>query len=367
MTFLWPIACTLGEDLIVEAPVSPVLKASLPRIAEILACWAYYEQPFQPVRLVAPDPAGTPVRSAGRTACFLSLGVDSTFTLLKHAHALDHVIIHRSFDRWPWDDAYCAQVLAAAEDLLSHFDPRPSVILLDSNQRAFSERRLDWTVYMHGAALAGAGHALSGGLSKCFIASSYCYRHLVPTGVSPLLDPLWSTEALEIVHDGAETWKLCKVRRLAQTPFAVRNLRVCNAPVPGRFNCGRCNKCLRTMIQLHMMGVLEQCRTLPHPLDLEAIRNIRVGESADRVHLEEIRQNLRRPGADPALREALEHALSGTDAKFSGRAVTLLLEGAREKINTGDYAGATVILEELSEISPNIPEVPYLLGFCFLQ
>ncbi len=120
---------------------------------------------------MAPDAAGRARQGAGRSACFLSLGVDSTYTLLKHARALDHVIIHRSFDRWPWDDAYCAQVLAAAEELLSNFDPRPSVILLDSNQRAFSERWLDWRLYMQGAALAGAAHALSVGLSKCLIAA----------------------------------------------------------------------------------------------------------------------------------------------------------------------------------------------------
>ncbi len=38
VTFLWPIACALGEDLTVEAPVSPVLKAALPGITEVLAC-----------------------------------------------------------------------------------------------------------------------------------------------------------------------------------------------------------------------------------------------------------------------------------------------------------------------------------------
>ncbi len=316
---------------------------------------------------MAPDAAGRARQGAGRSACFLSLDVDSTYTLLKHARALDHVIIHRSFDCWPWDDAYCAQVLAAAEELLSNFDPRPSVILLDSNQRAFSERWLDWRLYMHGAALAGAAHALSAGLSKCLVAAGYTYRDLVPSGVSPLLDPLWSSHALEIVHDGAEASKLSKIRRIAQSPFAVRNLRVCHAPVPGRFNCGRCNKCLRITMQLYLTGVLEHCRTLPGKLDLEAVKKIRIDSAADRIHLEEVREHLRRPGADAALREALEHALSGTAPKFSARAITLLLQAARDKVNAGDYAGATAYLEEVLELSPNNPEAPYLLGFCFLQ
>ena len=40
------------------------------------------------------------------------------------------------------------------------------------------------------------------------------------------------------------------------------------------YNCGRCAKCLPTMIDLMLAGALHRCRTLPHDIDPEALRRI---------------------------------------------------------------------------------------------
>ena len=37
------------------------------------------------------------------------------------------------------------------------------------------------------------------------------YAHLGPLGSHPLLDPLWSSEDVELVHDGCEATRLDKL------------------------------------------------------------------------------------------------------------------------------------------------------------
>ena len=105
----------------------------------------------------------------------------------------------------------------------------------------------------HGAGLAAVAYALAPVHRKVIIASSYASADLHPWGSPPLLDPLWSTESLEIVHDGGET-RLEKLRGLAGHPEGLALLRVCweNAD---ENNCGRCEKCLRTMLELRALGV----------------------------------------------------------------------------------------------------------------
>jgi tetratricopeptide (TPR) repeat protein len=107
-----------------------------------------------------------------------------------------------------------------------------------------------------------------------------------------------------------------------------------------RFNCGRCNKCLRTMIALRAAGALERCRTLPGEVDLGAVANIRIEGPADRIFLLELVGHLRETGSAPELLTALDAALAA-----SGR------------------AGAAALFEQALECLPNNAEASYLLAF----
>jgi hypothetical protein len=51
-------------------------------------------------------------------------------------------------------------------------------------------------------------------------------------------------------------------------------LRVCLQDLDSGLNCGRCEKCLRTMIALKALGCLDDCPTLPHEIDLRAMRGV---------------------------------------------------------------------------------------------
>ena len=127
--------------------------------------------------------------------------------------------------------------------------------------------------YYFGAVLAAIGLCLSGSLSTVLIGSGYSYDDLVPQGSHPLLDPLWSTGALRIVHDGAETTRMRKVEVIARETAALRMLRVCGEQPESEMNCGRkvpandgCSSVARP--------ARSKLPTFPHRIDLKHIRRL---------------------------------------------------------------------------------------------
>ena len=64
-----------------------------------------------------------------------------------------------------------------------------------------------------------------------------------------------------------------KVRRLSQSPEWLPHLRVCWDMPEDRLNCGKCEKCLRTMIGLSIEGASALCPVLPE-LKPEAVAQL---------------------------------------------------------------------------------------------
>ena len=60
-----------------------------------------------------------------------------------------------------------------------------------------------------------------------------------------------------LIHDGARHARFQKVRELASWPTALAALRVCPGNPGNELNCGVCEKCLRTRLELLAAGVEE--------------------------------------------------------------------------------------------------------------
>jgi hypothetical protein len=132
---------------------------------------------------------------------------------------------------------------------------------------------LAWFEHGHGAVLASVGLVLQSTLGRLIIGSSRDAESLVPAGTHPDLDPLWSTEALTFEHDEL-LGRDAKVAEIVGYEPAMQWLRVCWRR-PDLYNCGRCDKCIRTQITLWMAGGLGRCRTLPDTIDLKRVRRLR--------------------------------------------------------------------------------------------
>jgi hypothetical protein len=88
---------------------------------------------------------------------------------------------------------------------------------------------------------------------------------LVTIGTTPLTDERFSTEYLQIVHDGSELPRSEKTARIIEwdRDLVLAHLRVCVLNYGGDYNCCKCWKCVRTAIPLGYLGVLDAAQTFP--------------------------------------------------------------------------------------------------------
>jgi hypothetical protein len=268
----------LGEELAIQAPVSIRLLDSLATVQIILNHW--FPAILREVAVHAPHvlKAAGPEERRG-TASFFSGGVDSWYSLLKHSNEISALVTVKGFDI-PFRDETVFNDLAAANQRIATAVGK-EFIAVETNLRDCLDptcaplgRRFDgdfWGYQLHGAFLASVGLCLQRQFRRVIIPSSWPYHRLQPWGTHPLLDPLWSTGWTEFIHDGCERERLEKLRMVSRSPAALQHLRVCPVYTPGRYNCGACEKCLRTMLMLGTLGALGRASAFDRPLDLKKL------------------------------------------------------------------------------------------------
>jgi hypothetical protein len=260
-----------GERRIsVAGRVCPRLRDGIAAAAGLFRSW--YGSPFPPP-VIEPDGgfAAPRARSPRWAGIFASGGIDSSFSIRRNRRELSSA--HpRSFRRvirvhdlsFPFDasperrlhietrSARAVSAVAAAAGL-EVTEVATNVIGIEPEFEAFTR----WT---HGSALAAVGLAAGNRLTDLTISASHdVWTGIRAWGSHPLLDPLFGTAATEVHHDGIETTRLEKTAEIARWPAALEVLYVCtHGPFEGNaFNCGTCEKCIRTRVALLVTGVEE--------------------------------------------------------------------------------------------------------------
>ena len=285
-----------GEPLEIDSalPVSPRLLEKVKTLQEVFSTWYPL---LNRVEVRARTEAAK--RTEGGVCCFFSGGVDSSYTLLTHAEEITHLIFVKGIDMQMENDALWRESLASNQRVAEHYGK--TLVPIESNVRFFGGKPIGWHFYQGGGL---ASIALALGFRKAFTSATFTYQELFPLGTHPLTDTMWSTEATELVHDGADVVRSEKIRRLAQAPPLLQNLRVCWSD--SGYNCGRCEKCLRTMATLRALGVTTP--TLPRLDSVTPIRRLKI---RTRQNLTRAEENLRlaSEAGDLALARALRRGI----------------------------------------------------------
>lgn len=305
-------AMVVGESLQIEGPASAKLWMNLPEIQSLYRCW-YKKMSKADVSGPSKKDKFSAINQA--KAVFFSLGVDSWYSLLKNVEqhpddeqSITHLINVLGFDIYLWDaDRYppmLKKMRQAAEHLGKKFLP------VVTNLREFTDKMADWPDFYHGAALASIGLFLEGYFEKIYLAATQTYDRLWPMGSHPVLDPMWSTESLSFVHDGCEATRLDKIRFCSRWPIFLDTLRVCTTgKKTSKYNCGECEKCLRTMIGLHIAGALDRCKTLPHEIRPELFDDFIIHDHDMQFFNQELLENLGVSDLDLRIKRALSDCL----------------------------------------------------------
>ena len=267
--------------VVIDGAVCPRHLEGLRTVAAIFSWW-YPELTAPQIETTVATSAPTP--TARRSAICLSGGVDA-FAALQENHLtiprdhpgfLQDALLYFGLNSYDFDTGPAGaepnreRLLAfdAHRQRLEKFGEQTGVTLIPvrTNVRALYASWKEWRAVGLTAALVAAAHALPHRVRALTIASNGLGISSHWIGTHPMLDPHFSSLALDVrtMHSTLPRWE--KVRRVAEWPEALAALRVCfmiDIPGDGTLNCGRCEKCVRTMLELLLCGALGRASTFP--------------------------------------------------------------------------------------------------------
>jgi hypothetical protein len=275
-------AMRVGADLVPAQPISRDFSANLVQFMEIFGRWF---KEFRQIDILGGRRDSAPPRSSGRVGVFFGGGVDAFYTLFKYQDEITDLIFVHGFDIGLKDHVIRKSVSDMCRVVAARLGK--GLVEVETNARSMIRRYGDWGAHVGGAFLASIGHLLSSEFSKIYIAAGVYQDAVFPWSTHPDTDPLLGSNKIILVHDGCEAKRTEKIEAISGHEIVMDHLRVCNAMVEGAYNCGTCEKCLRTMITLYALGKLGRCRTLPQSIDPTAVRSLLYTRKAAQVFARE--------------------------------------------------------------------------------
>jgi len=296
----------------IDRRVSPRLLNGLQRVQEIFHFWDLHGRDvplgLHPVEVDARASRPRRGRPTRGVASFFTGGVDSLYTALRHHDEISALVYVHGFDIGLSSESLRVQISERLRVAATRLDM--DLIEVVTDLRRFSDLYVPWLLY-HGAALSGVALLLEKHFRKIYVPATLTFANLAPLGSHPLVDRLWGTESVEIEHDGCEATRDEKLDEIGHRPELLEHLRVCLANGEDIYNCGRCEKCLRTMVALRLTGLDSWVASLPL-LDLEDLAGVALPENTFTWH--HMRDRAKQSGAHEDLAAALDSLLSPTVA-----------------------------------------------------
>jgi hypothetical protein len=294
---LMPAMCH-GGTLELPVRVSPRLLRNQREYQAVQRAWSRSwelgEEPLREVevRAAARAPGEAP---RGRVAAFFSGGVDSWATVLDNPEVTDLIFVH-GLDLIAGAEHHrelAGEVEARLRGAASELGLPLHVV--ETNLREMSDPLLRWEAY-NPSAMAAVALFFEPLFERVLIASDTDHETQPPLGTARLVDHLWSTERLEIADAGGHLNREQRLRAIADHPVVRETLRVCWQNPDGAYNCGRCRKCMLTMVPLEALGVRQHFPTFPPELDLGLFEGFEIAQPIALVLWEDVLATTRDAG-----------------------------------------------------------------------
>lgn len=297
-----PIAMRLRENLSVDGPVSTKLAFGIQQYQNFLSDWfPTFFQPihieYQQLTLNQPHATHTP-QGAG---CCFSGGVDAFYTLLKHApnqepledYRITHALMINGFDQF--NDF---EPNGSSQRMYDIYQPilekwQITLLLLDSNLKKFRSAvfRESELVLSLSSPLSACAHVCQTRFNKLYIAGHGTCSNLGVWGSHPALDHYLSSDHMQILHETDSNHRSAKIASIIKHEVVKKNLRVCFGPLTfdqknNRVtNCGRCEKCIRTIVALYLLGIIDECETFSSRQPIEYYQSPKILAASHRIFL----------------------------------------------------------------------------------
>jgi hypothetical protein len=268
-----------GLPLKVPEPVSPKLLSALPRLQEIAAQW--FDE-FRAVPVIA-EARQTPVsRPPRKTVAAFTSGLDSLHTALRERDRLSELIYVQGYSPVEELDPDHFRPVHEHMKLSAELLGIPLKVIR-TNFRTLEPLIAPW-MDTHGSAIAAIGLFLAPTVDTFIIPSTIPWHIQQALGSNYLLDESWSTETVAIELEGNAFNRVYKTKYLVEKhPTLVPRLLVCwQFEATGLVtNCGRCEKCLRTMCSLSLLGWEDMSAFFKSPLNLNQVRELKLHQNGE--------------------------------------------------------------------------------------
>jgi len=300
---LLPLAMTLGEDLILEGAVSPRLLWGMMEYQRLQCAWKptnFKPVGIRPDRLQAARQAAWPGPAGNGVGCSFSAGVDSFHTLWNHLpqnealqqHRITTCLMINGFDADSdlEDRGHFAGIQRSVEPVVKSLGI--DLVVCKTNYMCFSDPAI--LKQSFGAMVTVPALALGQLFSRFYVPSSYRFDEFFRDGSHPILDHLIGSETMETVHDSSYLDRPAKTKVIAGWEATHSTLRVCSNATGYRSdsgsiqNCGRCEKCVRTMKTLEILQRRDDFSTFARKAGRVDVWKCYFGQKGARIHAREV-------------------------------------------------------------------------------
>jgi len=256
---LW--AARLGRDLVVHGPLSGGGMYNLGQLLEMRRLWSPARYPrvisLLPESIVStPRPEGV----SNRAVAAFSGGLDSTFTVVRHArrlagdasHDIAALVIVHGFDVRIDQPESFAGMRRRTEPLAEWLGLPLYTVVTNSKELAGG-----WAWPHSAIPLTAAALSIFSGRYGVGLVSAGAPHGIPRFGISHpgICDALLTNDWFTVVSDGGGFGRSDKVETLLPFPQAVKAIKTCwEGEDPAR-NCGRCQKCVVTRLNFLAAGM----------------------------------------------------------------------------------------------------------------
>lgn len=244
-------AMVYGVPLVMDTAVSARLIHGSQSLEDIFGLWFPEDNMVvdSGVELRRDDPVLPEGR--GLATCF-SGGIDSVYSLLHPPRPLSYAVFVHGFDINLTRTTFHAKV----SERLATLSEATGVPMLHvtSNIRDLLTEQLTWGLHLHGPAIASVGILLAQIVDELLLPSSGSSAHIgTRNGSHQITDRLTSTDYLHVTHHGTGVSRINKTAAIAKNEVALQTVRPCYRSYSA-YNCGECLKCVRTGLDLEIIG-----------------------------------------------------------------------------------------------------------------
>lgn len=289
-------AASEGCDLHLEGRVTSDLLVSLDEYVMVWSVWR--PDLFCRIELSADEEVAVELRPARRGAVMgFSGGVDAGFALAAHSTGrlgrlsrdIDLGVLVVGWDLRHGDEEALRLAEAKAKRALDAYGVGLAVVSTNWKDDFCNA----WFMGFN-AGLTAILHTFSGTHSAAIHATDRDYLDelgVLPYGSHMVINHLLGHPGFPVVSTGGTHNRTERVAFLADHPALLEDLRVCYQPHAGGGNCGHCEKCVRTQLEMRATGIPTD-HVFPSPFTLDDIRSMRVRRWPLLVYFDNILERL---------------------------------------------------------------------------